>query len=123
MFRFILNLPYTLVGLIFGIFSLPLKVDLKKDPYAVVFYVRKLWWTVGYMKNARAVTIGHMVLLGSNSQDKDLEHELIHVEQHQRIPIFFPFLYAIELYKRGYKDNIYEIEAYKRAENIYKGDI
>jgi hypothetical protein len=45
------------------------------------------------MKNARASAIGHVVILGPNLEDKDLEHELIHVEQYERMPLIQPFLY------------------------------
>lgn len=51
--------------------------------------VKSLWWRDwGYVKGARAVTIGHVVLLGPRIEYKDLEHELIHVQQHQRIFVF-----------------------------------
>jgi len=72
------------------------------------------------MKNARAMAIGSVVLLGSNALDKDLEHELVHVEQSQRMPFIFPILYYIELFRRGYRNNKYEYEAYSKAGNAYK---
>lgn len=73
------------------------------------------------MKRARAMAIGHVVLLGPKLEVKDLEHELVHVSQHQRVPIIQPILYAVELFKRGYRNNKYEIEAYQKAGNVYKG--
>ena len=72
------------------------------------------------MKNARAMTIGHVVLLGPNLENKDLEHELVHIEQYQRAPIIHPILYGLELMRRGYRNNKYEEEAYRKAGNIYK---
>ena len=73
------------------------------------------------MKHTRAMAFGHVVMLGPNLEDKDLEHELIHVEQHQRMPLIQPILYWIELIRKGPANNKYEDEAYRRAGNIYKG--
>jgi len=86
-----------------------------------VIYVKKFWWAFGYRKNARAMTLGHVILLGPNLEDRDFEHELVHVEQSDRLPIIYPFLYYLELFKKGYRNNKYEVEAYRRAGNIYKG--
>lgn len=120
MIGFILNLPYTLIGLIVGFISSPEAIDMKKNPYAIVLKVRKLWWAIGYMKGARAVTIGHTILLGSRIENKDLEHELIHVQQYERAPLIYPILYYTELIRKGYKNNKYEVEAYRIAGNVYK---
>ena len=121
MLRFILNTPYTIVGLIMSLISIPTKLEFRKNPYAFVVSVKKFWWAFGYMRNARAMTIGHVVMLGPNLEDKDLEHELVHVEQNQRTPLIQPVLYHIELIRKGYRNNKYEEEAYRRAGNIYKG--
>jgi len=121
MIGFVLNIPYTIVGLIMGLVSLPTSTALRTSPYAFVLNVKKFWWAVGYMKNARAITIGHVVMLGPNLEDKDFEHELIHVEQHQQTPLIQPVLYCIELMRKGYRNNKYENEAYCRAGNVYKG--
>lgn len=87
MIGFILNLPYTIVGLMMSLISMPTKLELRDKPYAFVFHVKSFWWTVGYMKHARAVAIGHVVLLGPSLEHNDLEHELVHIEQHQRMPL------------------------------------
>ena len=63
--------------------------------------------------------MGHVVILGNKLKEGDLRHELIHVEQCQRIPVIFPILYCIELIRKGYQKNKYEIEAYQKAGNIY----
>ena len=120
MIGFILNIPYTIVGLVVAMISIPTEARWRSYPYTFVFNVKKFWWAVGYMKNARAMTIGQVVLLGPKLEDKDLEHELIHVEQYQRIPLLHPILYYIEHIRKGYKNNKYEVEAYNRAGNIYK---
>jgi hypothetical protein len=120
MIGFILNIPYTIVAFGAVLLSLPTKLELRRRPRAFIFNVKKFWWTFGYMTNARAMAIGHVVMLGPNFLDKDLEHELIHVEQYQRMPLVFPILYHIELIRKGYRNNKYEDEAYRRAGNVYK---
>lgn len=121
MIRFLLNLPYTLLGIFVGITSFPSEITLVKNPYAFIFKVRNLWWRVSYLKHAGAVTIGHVVLLSPKIEDRDLEHELVHVQQHQRMPIIHPVLYLFELLAKGYRNNKYEDEAYRIAGNVYKG--
>jgi hypothetical protein len=120
MVAFILNLPYTIVGLLLALVSVPKKIYFQKNPYTFIVTVKNFWWVFGYMKNARAMASGHTILIGPNVKKKDLEHELIHVEQHQRMPLIQPILYYIELMRKGYKENKYEKEAYGRAGNFYR---
>lgn len=121
MFRFILNLPYTIIGILLGLISMPRYLKLNKNPYFIIIHIKKFWWEFGYMKNARAMTIGHTILLSPKIKEKDLEHEIIHVKQYEKMPIIYPILYYIELYKKGYRNNKYEEEAYRLAGNIYEG--
>ena len=118
---FILNLPWTMLGLLLALLSIPVKVKIDKDKWAIILWVKSWWWIVLCMKNARAVTIAHVVLLGDRTENLDLEHELIHVEQHIRAPFIQPFLYQLELIRKGYRNNKYEEEAYRRSGNEYKG--
>ncbi|MEK7063490.1 MAG: hypothetical protein AAB955_02245 [Patescibacteria group bacterium] len=120
MLGFLLNLPYTLAGVVLALVSGPTSLTSNKNPRALIFKVSKLWWAVGYMRGARAMAVGHAVLLGPNLEDKDLEHELVHVEQFARMPLVHPFLYYTELLRKGYRANKYEDEAYRRAGNVYK---
>ena len=120
MIGFILNIPYSFFGLIVVLLSVPTGITFSKEPYAFIIKVKKLWWLFGYMKNGRAVAIGHVVILGPHLEDKDLEHELVHIEQYQRAPIIHPILYYLELMRKGYRNNKYEEEAYRKAGNIYK---
>ena len=120
MISFILNLPYTLIGLLVALVSIPTDIKFRTKPHAFVLHVKKLWWAVGFMKGARAASMGHVVILGPNLEDKDLEHELVHVEQASLEPLIHPFLYYIELVRNGYRNNKYEVEAYQRAGNVYK---
>lgn len=120
MIPFILNFPYTLTGLVVTLISFPTSVKFHTDPLAIIFNVKKIWSAVGYMRGARAAAIGHIVLLSPSTEAKDLEHELVHVRQYQRLPLIFPILYHIEFIRNGYRNNKYEDEAYRLAENTYK---
>lgn len=87
------------------IISFPYHVQLIKNPYALVFKVKKFWWVFGYMKNARAMTIGHVILLGPRELKNDLEHEIIHVKQSERYPLIYPLFYLYELLIKGVRQN------------------
>ncbi len=117
---FILNFPYTVIGLLVFLLSIPETMYFRKNPYAFVCTAKSFWWTIGYLKQFRAMTIGQVVLLGPEIKDKDLEHELVHVEQNQGAPLIQPLLYSIELLRKGYRNNKYEEEAYRKAGNEYK---
>lgn len=124
MIGFILNIPWSAVGLLIGILSVPKSVKWHARPYAVIMTVKSFWWVIGYMKGARAAAIGHIVILGPKIEEKDLEHELVHVEQHERVPLIQPILYFLEVIKYGSSQkNKYEAEAYQRAGNVYKGKV
>jgi hypothetical protein len=120
MISFVLNLPWTITGLIVGLISAPTKMKFNNRPRAFIWNVRSFWWAFGYMKNARAMTIGQVILLGPNLADKDFEHELVHVEQYEKAPLVHPILYYMELMRKGYRNNKYEQEAYSKAGNYYK---
>lgn len=117
----LLNLPWALPGLIAALLSVPRQIRLHRKPLACVVTVRSFWWQTwlpGY-KGVRATTIGNVVLLGSNLLPHDLEHELVHVEQYRREPFVYPLLYIVNSLRHGYRDNKYEVEAYRRAGNKY----
>lgn len=121
MIGFILNIPWSVIGLLVGVVSMPKTVAWNTKPYAVIMTVKSLWWAIGYTKGARAVAIGHIVILGPKIEEKDLEHELVHVEQHERVPLIQPLLYFIEVIKNGASPkNKYEAEAYSKAGNVYR---
>ncbi len=113
---FIFNLPYTVVGLLMACISWPTSVHLRHQPIAVVLTVKRFWWAFGWLHTARAFTIGHTVLLGPAARSGDLAHELVHVGQYARLPLVFPCLYYIELFKKGYRYNKYESEAFRANE-------
>lgn len=118
---FLLNLPWTCIGLALCILSVPSNITLRKDSFSIVVYVRSFWWLKWKPGNryVRAITNGHIVQLGPLHQANDLQHELIHVDQFIREPLIHPLLYSIESVRHGYKDNKYEVEAYRKAGNSY----
>lgn len=121
MMSFILNLPYTLFGIIMSLFSGIKKISFRINPYSFIIKVSSFWWAFWHMRNARAMTIGHVVLLGPKKEENDLEHELIHIKQYSKYPLIFPILYNLELLLKGYKNNRFEIEAYRLSNSIYRG--
>jgi len=120
---FALNVPYCLIGFVFALISVPKKIAFDKKDLAFVINVHSLWWRDwGIAKGVRALTIGCTILLGPRVEEKDLEHELVHVEQHKRYPIIFPFLYYIDVARKGYRKSKYEEEAYRIAGNRYAAE-
>ncbi len=84
MIAFILNLPWTLEGLVAGLFSGPSKIYFNFRPFAIVFEVRTFWWARVFKIYAkmRACAMGHVILLGPKTLPKDFEHEVVHINQH-----------------------------------------
>lgn len=120
--NYLLNLPWTFLGLLCSLLSFPNKVTLNRNPRAIVISIQSFWWYAWLpgMKGARAMAIGNVVLLGPHILDKDLEHELVHTEQFNREPLIHPILYWCQSLRYGYRNNKYEKEAYDKAGNIYK---
>lgn len=124
LFLFILNLPFTLTGIIPLILSVPYQFKLVYSPIALVFKVKSFWWGFGRInrKKTRAMTIGHIILMSPKELKNDFEHEIIHVKQAERYPVIYPFLYYYELLKKGYRKNKFEDEAYTLSDSFYGGD-
>lgn len=120
----VLDLPWTIIGLVVVILSFPKRFSLHRNPFSIIADVRSFWWYVWLpgQKGVRAMTIGNVVLLGPRLEKGDLEHELIHVEQYERMPLIFPLLELIEKVKNGNRYSKYENEAYARARNIWRGE-
>jgi hypothetical protein len=118
---FILNLPRTLISIIFAILSVPTKLSINKKPFALIFYVKSFWWYewLSGKKGVRGMAQGNAVLLGPNALTNDLEHELIPVEQFERYFLIQPILYILESIRHGYLNNRFEREAYEKAGNRY----
>lgn len=120
----ILNLPWTIAGLLATLLSMPKSFSLHQLPFAIVMDVRSFWWYTWLpgQKGVRAITIGNIILLGSKLEKRDLEHELVHIEQFEREPLILPFLALIESIRYGNRYSKYENEAYTRARNVWKGE-
>lgn len=118
---YVLNVPWTILGVLLAFISIPVSITLHRKAGAVVFKVKSFWWFnwLPQSNGTRGMALGNVVMMGPKEMDKDLQHELIHVEQIMREPFVHIFLYYLEMFKKGYKNNKYEIEAYTRAENIY----
>ena len=116
----ILNFPWTVLGIIIGLISIPKSVSLSNK--ALIFKTSSWWWTkfFSYMKGVRGQAMGSVVILGQNALPFDLEHELIHVDQYRTYPLIFPLLYFFEYIRFGYKNNKFEREAYLKAGNEFK---
>lgn len=121
MFSFFLNLPYTIVGVLFGVALFPASVTWDKRHFAIIFRVKADYPQFGYLKGWRAMAIGNAVLLNPRVEDKDLEHELVHVDQFGAYPLIYPALYYWEILTKGYRMNRFEDEAYTKAGNVYRG--
>jgi hypothetical protein len=113
----ILNLPWTMVGLLNVLISVPGKITVHRQPLAFIIHVKSFWWYNWRQskRGVRAIVNGHVVLLGPNADTKDLHHEIIHIRQSNQWPLIYPVLYAIETLRRGYRHNKYEIEAYAES--------
>jgi len=120
--QIILNIPWSTLGLLASIISIPIGFSINHTPKALVVEVKTFAWyeRLFKKKRVRGMAIGNIVLLGRNKQDKDLEHELVHVEQAMKSPLIFPLLYFYEQSKNEYKGNKYEVEAYNKSGNEYK---
>ena len=118
---FLLNLPWTVIGFLAAIISIPYETKINQRQLAIVCRVKSFWWAtiLPAKKGVRGMALGHVVILGPLERENDLEHELIHVEQYIREPLIHFFLYNVELLRHGYRKNKYEVEAYKRAGNVY----
>ncbi len=119
---FILNLPWTLAGLIIAVIALPRKLSTHHHPLVFIFYVRSFWfasWMPG-MKGIRGMTQGNVVLLSEDKPTAVLDHELVHIRQFEKAPLILPVLYLIESIRHGYRNNKYEVEAYSTTDFKYQ---
>lgn len=114
--RTFLNTPWNSLGVLLALLTIPRKVFFDSDSFAIIFKSKNIWWM---KKSVRAATVCQIVILSDGALKNDLEHELVHVEQALRTPLIHPILYQIELLRKGYAKNKYEIEAYTRSQSKY----
>lgn len=125
--RIILNLPWTILGMLSSLISVPQRVSIKFHPFSIIVYVRKIWWEIfsrvptNPITGKRTVgghTVGNCIILNidrTKEFPKIIDHERVHVEQFIRYPFIFPLLYFIENIRYGYIKNRFEKEAYERT--------
>lgn len=117
--KYLLNFPWTLLGIVNLLFCLPYRISFKRDACVVTGLTCGLVHIYAY--RAKGVTFGNLVVVRKNEPDCILEHELVHVEQFMRQPFIHQFLYMKEFLLKGYWNNPYEVEAYTRS-NSWPGD-
>jgi hypothetical protein len=119
--KVVLNLPLSLAALVAAFLGGIKSVNAHNNPPALIINIYSFWFRTWRKKNkgVRGSSLGNVILLGNNLLPNDLDHELIHIEQTMRHPFIQPILYWVELRKRGYRNNKYEIEAYTKAGNTY----
>lgn len=109
----ILNLPWSIVGIIFTLVSLPIGINnFNFNFVTLLINVKRVWLIeIFYGKRIKGVTLGNIILLSNIADEATIKHELVHSKQYINNPFIFIILYFIELIKHGYQENIYEIEA------------
>jgi hypothetical protein len=121
--KYILNSPWTLIGIIAALVSGPKCVRFMGD--AIVFNVRSFWWAQfvpGMGRGIRGITNGNAISLGPLEEPNDLAHELVHVRQNMKEPFVCAFTSTIEAMKHGHGlRNKYEKEAYETTGSVYRG--
>lgn len=120
---FILNLPWTIALILISPLFSPRKVELHSKPLAIIIYVQvfRYYRRLPGLSGVRAMTLGSVILLSPDILEKDLDHELVHIKQHQQVPFLHPILNLIETIKYGYLENKYEKEAYLLSGSTYVG--
>lgn len=113
---FVLNIPWTFVGLLYGLLSLPRRIKLNKNPAVVVVNVKRLWLgEILLGRRIKGTTVGNTVLLSDVADSFTYSHEIAHVAQFEKRPLILPVLYGIETTRRGYRENKYEKEARQKS--------
>lgn len=119
----LLNLPWSLIGLFTTILSVPKKVEFSKNPPAIIFHITSFWWYswMPGLKGVRGISNGNVIQTSDQADEKDIQHELIHVEQFMRYPFIFAFMILYEQIRGGVgpAKNRFEKEAYGRSGSRY----
>ncbi len=111
--KYLLNLPWTLLGVVFAITAMPYGVTVKNQ--AIIFYCLTCGVVYLYAPKAKGFTLGNLVVIRKGMANDILEHELVNVEQYMRKPFVHYFLSLYETIRYGYWNNRYEVEAYNRT--------
>ncbi len=109
---FVLNIPWSLLGLLCGLLSLPKNIRMDKFQFLLVVNVKRLWINEIFLgRKAKGFTAGNTVLLSDASDNGTYNHEIVHARQFMKMPLIFPLFYCAEYVKNGYQGNKYEKEA------------
>jgi hypothetical protein len=118
-------LPWTLFGLLLGGIGLLTGGSVQRSGRTLEFWGGAIGWMLDHapiVAGAIAITFGHVVL-AANEHARNIcrSHERVHVKQYERWgPLFVPaYLFcSLVLWLTGrdaYRDNPFEIEAYRRG--------
>jgi hypothetical protein len=120
--RVIWALPWTALGLLFGLIALATGGGGARGGRVLEFHgglLQRLLTRVPIAGGAAAMTLGHVVIARTKADlDRSRRHELVHVAQYERWgPLFVPAYVAcsVWMWVRGfdaYFDNPFEVEAY-----------
>lgn len=111
----ILNLPWSIFGLLIALISLPKNVKLNPKELVLTVKVKWLWLSSLIInRKVRGLTMGNVIMISNASINATFNHEMTHIKQFQKVPLLFPLLYCVEFMKSGYRQDEYEKEAYKR---------
>lgn len=110
----LVNLPWTLLALFCALISYPQSFKILSSALAIQVYSLKWIDLLSGRRETKGFTLGNMILISPKADSGTLPHELIHITQFQKYPFVFPILYLIEHFKNGYKNNLYEIQAYNQ---------
>ncbi len=121
--RFLWPAPWTLLGLLVGIFGMMSGGRLQANWPVLEFYGGFVAWLLRHLlQNPMAMTLGHVVIgLSPAALDISREHEQVHVRQYERWgPFFVPAYLLCSLFcllagKDYYRDNPFEREAYRKC--------
>ncbi|MBN1587946.1 MAG: hypothetical protein JW888_00360 [Pirellulales bacterium] len=121
--KFLWPLPWTLLGLVAGLAGLLTGGRARRRGPVIEFYGGAVARLLARIPNRpMAMTLGH-VIVGTSAAALDTvrRHELVHVRQYERWgPAFVPvyLFYSVRLWlagKNAYRDNPFEIEAYRES--------
>ncbi len=120
--QFLINLPWTIFGLLNALISQPVEVEINLSRLTLIIWVKNIKFIPSEFF---ALTCGHVILIkmkARNQQrrwgydaEKLKQHEFVHVKQFDRFWGFFPLIYSIESLLHGYNENHFELEAKKKS--------
>ena len=118
--------PWTALGFAIGMAGVAAGGRVRRSGRVVEFYGGGVTWLLCRLPNGQfkiAMTLGHTILGQTDAAlEISREHEMVHVRQYERWgPFFIPAYLGCSLVlllagKDAYRDNPFEIEAYRIAD-------